>query len=338
MALGFGRKKAADNAAAPVVSPPVEAAPVPAHAPLSAASNDAMNDFDLDDFTGSPSAPVPVTAPSITAAGATPQIAHSNTGSAFDFPNPDLEATPSSAAHAHAFHTDIIQTDVPDFDKGYEIEQANFASPTPVTPQISVAPAPFVPPSATVQEPAVPFYEPQIPVPTQVVETHLEPAPKKKLPLVPILGALATLALAGGAASYFSRQSAPPPTEFVVGTSRRPASETAPTSAPLLDSSGLPARPQMIMPGQAARPAQPAPRPAAARVAAPGTARMDTNPVNPGIAPALQNLSQLKALWKRGADAKHRGDLAAARRYWTQGLKLEPNNIGFKESIAKLRK
>ncbi|WP_106381356.1 hypothetical protein [Abditibacterium utsteinense] len=45
---------------------------------------------------------------------------------------------------------------------------------------------------------------------------------------------------------------------------------------------------------------------------------------------------QLKELWNLGASAKHRGDYVAARRAWERGLEIEPDNVGFKESIDKL--
>lgn len=56
--------------------------------------------------------------------------------------------------------------------------------------------------------------------------------------------------------------------------------------------------------------------------------------VAPPVAPAVK--ARLKALWKQGADAKHRNDFAGARRAWSQALKLAPNYPGFAESIAKL--
>lgn len=46
--------------------------------------------------------------------------------------------------------------------------------------------------------------------------------------------------------------------------------------------------------------------------------------------------ARLKALWQQGAGLKRRGDFAGARRVWEQGLKLDPQNKGFSQSIGKL--
>jgi ankyrin repeat protein len=48
--------------------------------------------------------------------------------------------------------------------------------------------------------------------------------------------------------------------------------------------------------------------------------------------------AQVRALWQKGADAKHRGDLAAARAAWTEALKLDPDNAAIKQSLADLDK
>jgi Domain of unknown function (DUF5916)/Carbohydrate family 9 binding domain-like len=52
------------------------------------------------------------------------------------------------------------------------------------------------------------------------------------------------------------------------------------------------------------------------------------------ISPFL--LLQLKALWKQGADAKHRGDFEGARRAWQRALQIAPGHPGFQEAIDKL--
>ena len=59
--------------------------------------------------------------------------------------------------------------------------------------------------------------------------------------------------------------------------------------------------------------------------------------VTPNIAVqggALQ--AQLDALWKAGADAKHRGDNTAARNQWQRILELSPAHPGIQEAINKL--
>lgn len=53
-------------------------------------------------------------------------------------------------------------------------------------------------------------------------------------------------------------------------------------------------------------------------------------------ATASANKAKLKALWNKGAALKRRGDFAGARRVWQQGLKIEPGNRGFQQSIARL--
>jgi len=285
MALGFGRKKPADDISA---SSDTAAAPVAAHAP-SSPQNSEVDAFDLDAFAASPA---PVAAAS--------QSSGDSLDSAFDFPQTEaFQVTPA----------DTSEADTLDFDKLYEIEQANAAH---IANQNS-APAPLVPPSARLQEPAVPFYEPQVPVTTEV-------APKKKSPLLPLLGALAILGL-GGAASYLLSQRAPETEEVAPA----PASRLPRRAAPPVQSAPPVSAPPVLAPRAAAVVKSPP-------LIAPGTA------VSPGIAPASDKRSQLRAIWKRGAAAKKRGDFAGARRFWNQGLKIQPDNIGFQESIAKLPK
>lgn len=303
MALGFNRKKATDAApdATPNVAPTVAAPTVatPTNPPTSASTPraDDLDAFDLEAF----SAPSTETAAS-----------SSTSASAFDFP----ETTPATAPVA----VDVSGTganDPLDFDQLFEVEQRNAAATK------NEAPAPFVPPAATMSEAATPFYPPQTPV-----VTAPEPQPKKKLPLLPILGALAVLGLAGGAASLLTRGSSEDETAALVTTPRVPR---VPSEA-----------------AAAAVTTNPAPVVAAPRVAPQLPSGAD--PVNPGIAPApgaavpsssaaavaAPQLAQMKALWKLGAAAKKRGDYAGARRIWNQGLQIQPNNIGFQESIAKL--
>jgi hypothetical protein len=286
MALGFGRKKPADDAAQ---TPDIEAAPVAAHAPASP-SNPEVDAFDFDAFSDT---------------NASSGVAANVPGSAFDFPE-------DSASDATIVEAD--DASAPDFDQLYAIERANAAQTT----ALDATPVPFVPPTATVSQDATPFYEPQIPV-----EAENEAPPKKKLPLVPILGTLAFLALAGGAASYFAGQSATETEETAPALSSQTATRPA---APA----------QNAMPDQTAASVKVVKLKPVPVVVDPLPAGATVSPVNPGIAPTSAQMSQLKALWKRGAAAKHRGDYAGARRYWNQGLKIQPDNVGFRESIAKL--
>lgn len=85
----------------------------------------------------------------------------------------------------------------------------------------------------------------------------------------------------------------------------------------------------------------PKPMPTAGAAGQPGRGSSRTTTVRVGIptvplTPGLQ--SQLKALWKQGADAKHRKDYAGARKAWTQMLTLRPGHPGVQEAINKLPK
>jgi cytochrome c-type biogenesis protein CcmH/NrfG len=47
-------------------------------------------------------------------------------------------------------------------------------------------------------------------------------------------------------------------------------------------------------------------------------------------------MAQLKALWKKGADAKHKKDYAGAKAAWEQMLKIRPGDAAVEEAIKKL--
>lgn len=70
-----------------------------------------------------------------------------------------------------------------------------------------------------------------------------------------------------------------------------------------------------------------APRPVTKTNAPSATAGLDV-----GLA------SRLKALWRAGADAKHRRNFKEARASWEEALRLRPGHPGFAEAIAKLPK
>lgn len=275
MALGFGRKKAADDAATPPEA--AESTPLVV-APTTEENTGAEDTFDLDAFATQ------------LEAGAAPQtsldadFAPSATGSAFDFPEPSHAPVVESASESQTL----------DFNETFAAEQRDAIASGKIAP---------APPAEIEAPPETGLYAPQV-----AVET-----PKKKLPLAPIIGAVLALGVAGAAASFLTRDNAEE--EF---TSARSASA----------------------------PPAPAPRQVSPRQAAPApVASSNTNVTPPRPAPntAPQQLSpemktRLKALWKQGADAKHRGDYKAARRIWQQGLQVQPGNRGFIESIAKLPK
>lgn len=64
-----------------------------------------------------------------------------------------------------------------------------------------------------------------------------------------------------------------------------------------------------------------------------GSTRIPTVQV---IRPVTATHAKLKAFWKQGAAAKHRGDYAGARRAWVQILRLDPGHPGIQEALNKL--
>lgn len=176
-----------------------------------------------------------------------------------------------------------------DFNEMYEVEKKQAIA-------TGKAPAPFVPASmaeAGIPEPETPFYDPQVALPVQ-------PEPKKKLPLVPIIGLVAVLALGGGAALFF-KGSSDSPNDNPITVASHPSNLGALTP---------------VSPGTS--------------TTLPKTRMIPTVPLTP------QLQQQLKALWKQGAAAKRRGDYAGARAAWEKALKLRPNHPGFADSIAQL--
>ncbi len=265
MALGFGRKKAAPDAA--TLPDAAESTPLVV-TPTTEENTSAEDAFDLDAFATQ------------LEAGVAPQtsldanFAPSATGSAFDFPEPNPppvgEPIGESAGEPRTL----------DFNETFAAEQREAIASGKVAP---------APPGEIQAPPETGLYAPQIAV---------EP-PKKKLPLAPIIGAVLALGVAGAAASFLLSDNTEE--EFAAVPPAPPRQAT-------------PAPPK-------ANEAAPRPVPNAA-----------PRPLSP------QMKTRLKALWKQGADAKHRGDTNAARRIWQQGLQVQPGNRGFIESIAKLPK
>jgi hypothetical protein len=331
MALGFGRKKPAPEAQDAPVPNTVQPSAPPASAAAPSATpetEDDLNNFDLDAFateleSGTSTVQKSPFDEMFTAPAAATPTETGGSGSAYDFP--DLEA-PRAAAPASVGKPAPL-----DLNAVFAEEQRDAIATGKIPP-------------------------PNIPLSTNLAEVASEPnglfepqaAPKKKLPLVPILGALVALGLAGGAASYFTQGgsqdeeiTAPPPIR------RRPeAAPPRPATAP-----AKPAAP--AVPVKSAAPAAPVkaakPAPATSTTAKTGTAATvaktttgtkaattTASAASAPLTPALQ--SQLKALWKKGAAAKHRGDFAGARAAWESALKLRPGHPGFAESIAKLPK
>jgi hypothetical protein len=286
MALGFGRKKDATDAEANSSAPAPDATDsAPAVSIPSQHEASDASAFDLDAFA------THLQSEGVATQSAPDDFTASNSGSAFDFPT---TAQPMGAA----------ELDAPDFNQAFITEERNAIAAGQIPPPI-------------LHDSDVPhqtgLYDPQVPV----------AQPKQKSPLLPILGVLAALGLAGGASMFLLR-----------GNPDEETPATAPVSL----------RPQKSQPSQTAAPA-----PVQNVAVAPKNSNaLPERPVSPVANPrraALQNAARpvtpevrarLKALWKQGAAAKHRGDLDEARRIWEQGLKLQPDNRGFIESIAKL--
>lgn len=259
MALGFGRKKAAAEAQ--------NDAPIAPNAPAVSTSASEENAADLDAFDLDAFA-AQLQSGGVQTSPFDADLIASNSGSAFDFP--ETASSPSVGGAAEA------QT--PDFNQTFVAEEQSAIASGQVSPPLlstrSVSP-----------------HESDEPLPLA--------KPRKKLPLVPMIGALVILGLAGGAATFF-------------------------LSGPTED---------------AALPVAPAPQETPPQAASPTAVPQNVSaapPVATARPPASDVQAQLKALWQQGADAKHRGDLDAARRLWQQGLQMQPDNRGFIESIAKL--
>jgi len=192
---------------------------------------------------------------------------------------------------------------------------------------------------------------------------------KKKVGV--LLGALGLLVVAGGAGGflYFHNSQAQldslplpaaPPRPVAQPTAMAPAPPSAVTPGAPAPGAVKPAStPAAMAPGAApvsppapVQPAAPATG-AAAQPAAP--APMAGTEVPVGVVPAggKPTPDQQKILnrdWQGGADAKHfaekaekTGDAAGAKRsygtareYWEAGLKIQPDNAGFKSALAKL--
>lgn len=170
---------------------------------------------------------------------------------------------------------------------------------------------------------------------------------RKKSPLIPILAGLVVLALVGaGTFSFFRSQNAGDEGALDVETPiTNLKTDAAPTQtideapAPPVSENPRPGPPKA--PPKLIKPKAPAPPP---RSANPG---IGTNPgakvnapkiamaTNPPLTPELK--AQLREMWKLGAEAKKRGDSAAAAKAWRQALRLRPGHPGFQESIDKLK-
>ena len=320
MAL-FGKKKGADDA--------------PATATTTTTDNGAF-DFDaiardLEASGGSSPLDSLLSQP----VGTTPAHTSNTPGeSAFDFPGPDAPSErplPEPLIAPRAQVTTVVTA-------------------TPPTSQMTPASmqAPLPPVMETEQRTALP---------APGVYGNPNGKPKKSLPLVPLLGALGTLAIVGGGVWFFLKSQsapidtdtpAPPPRPRVA---KAPLTPTRPTTlvkpgAPPVSSAGVPPKTtgtalRSGSPGIAPPPVAPGATPKLPVIAAPntpqtGTATAKGPSATTGLDPRLA--ARLTALWKAGADAKHRKNFKEARDAWQEALTLHPGHPGFAEAIAKLPK
>ncbi len=251
-----------------------------------------------------------------------------DTDSAFDFPENDPLGLSSPPVNPPPHPTTVVASGV--------------VTPTPDT----VINAPMTPPPMPATGVAPAETAPVGVVPKGV--TRLKG--RKSSPLIPILGALGLLAVAGGGAMFFlnsSKEAPEPEVTTPVVTRPRVAQNPAPTGSAQLVPSTESAPPatglRSASPGiaPAPLPVQPVQGAVRAPVRAPQNPAQPTRVASASAPSATGSLdpakaSRLKALWKVGADAKHRNDFAGARKAWQQALQLVPGHPGFQESINKL--
>jgi len=254
--------------------------------------------------------------------------------SAFDFPGPDAPSITTPAASPLAPRAQVTTV----------------VTATPPAPQEAPLPMPTSAPATLETSDRMP-----LPAPTGYEQPVVRP--KKSLPIVPLLGALGTLAILGAGAMFFPKsQSAPVDTDTPAPPPRprvakAPAAPTRPTTpvhpgAPPVHPAGAPPKGAGTMvrsgsPGIAPPPIAPGARPklpviAVANATQTGTATAKGPSATTGLDAGLA--ARLTALWKAGADAKHRKNFKEARDAWQEALTLHPGHPGFAEAIAKLPK
>lgn len=158
---------------------------------------------------------------------------------------------------------------------------------------------------------------------SDAVATAGVPASRKSFPLPMLLAAIGLL-VALGAVGYFvfGSKSAPPEETPVVAAApglraRNPnGSISAPGAPGNAVNQGIAVDGVPIAPGAVIQTAL--------------VGQSPTVPLTPGL------LKQLKDLWKKGAVAKNKKDIAGARAAWTKMLQLRPNHPGVQEAINKL--
>jgi len=336
MAL-FGKKKGAD-------APPPAASTTPASL-ASAAQRPASTEngaFDFDeiardlDASGGASSfdsllSEPVNTPAV---GAPAHTTHPESNSAFDFPEFEHEPTllNESPGDFSDFSTDALPTKIePTF------------SPLPESAEIPAVP--MMPDAPFVAEAPI-----AVPVQAPVERVRPEGKPKKSFPLIPLLGALATLAVLGGGAMFFMKsQNAPLDTDTPAPVvPRHPAKKPPANQVDVVHHPKTPPKPapHLASPGIAPHPPKTlvnAPKPPSGGSKVPVRVAVNVPKTSGGIPSATAGLdagltAHLKALWQAGADAKHRKNFKEARDAWQEALRLNPGHPGFAEAIARLPK
>ena len=251
-------------------------------------------------------------------------------GDAFGAPAPDdsLGATPAASADAFASTADFNADDDLDFNSVFEDDSAA-AVPIAATPVTDENPfgaglnnetdfdgAPASGPIAIEPMSDAPPLTYTAPLLTSdAVATAGVPATRKSFPLPLLLGAIGLL-IALGAVGFLVTRGKPATTEAPIVATNPPLRAPRPGGASLVNLGasvdGVP-----IAPG-----------------AVGGAPALVGGKMMPAPTPAL--LSQLKVLWKRGAAAKQKGDIAGARAAWTKMLQLRPGHPGVQSAIDKL--
>lgn len=207
-------------------------------------------------------------------------------------------------------------------------------SAVPVASPDSVLNAPLSPATATPTTGVAPTGNAPAP---DVAPLSPAPKAKKSLPLIPVLGVLGLVAVAIGAQMFMVNSAPPTPDPAASPPGGRPVGESAPTVSPANTATNSAASSSSVSsapprsPGIAPPGVVPSRAPdVAIRVPVVQKAPSATAGLDPGLA------QRLKAYWKQGADAKRRGDYAAARQAWQAALQLRPQHPGFQDAIDKL--
>lgn len=210
--------------------------------------------------------------------------------------------------------------ELPDFDELFaapEVRAAPQAMPSPeAAPQVMTSPQAEAPALVEPLHAALPV--PIAPPAASGVAGFdvASDAKKKRSRLVFAMGTGVAICVLAGATYLLI----PHASDEIVDTF--PPSITSPVQAPKprIASAAAVTKPEaQTSPASASRPVVPTP------TTAPRAVR-----------PAPVSAAQLKALWDKGSEAKHRKDYASARRYWQQALQLSPHHPGFQDSIDKL--